>query len=110
MRSPSGPRWASAAAMADMQSGCLSGTPESETAPKMPHTTAPFHPAGEVVEVGEVVRFARPVRRVVVVRGEERQRGAEGGAHLALPRARQEHRGHGAARQRLAPIPRGKER
>src|SRR3989454_6956248 len=50
--------------MADMQSGCLSGVPESETAPKMPHTTAPFHPAGEVVEVGGgcEVRTARTPR------------------------------------------------
>src|SRR6266404_6910831 len=118
MRSPSGPRWASAAAMAAMQSGCLSGAPERETAPKMPHITSPPDPLSTLWRGGVVVRrggqgggrLAGAIRRVVVVGGEEGQRGSEGGARLAMARARQEHGGHGAARQCLAPVARREQR
>src|SRR5439155_493483 len=42
----------------------------------------------------------------MVVGGEERQGRAQGGPRLAVPGAGQEHRRHGAARQRLAPVAR----
>src|SRR5439155_25761231 len=44
------------------------------------------------------------------VGGGERERGAQGGARLAVPGARQEHRRHGAARQGFAPVARREKR
>src|SRR5205809_154619 len=46
----------------------------------------------------------------MVVGGEERQGRAQGGPRLAVPGAGQEHRRHGAARQRLAPVARREQR
>ena len=46
----------------------------------------------------------------MVVRGEEGQRGAKRGAHVAVVRGRDKHRGQGTAGERLAPSPRGQER
>src|SRR5437870_5060056 len=117
MRSPSGPRWASAAAMAVMQPGCLSGAPESETAPKMPHITSsppllpsPLRRLGRLLRLGHGAGPAGAVRRVVLVGGEQRERGAELGARFAVARGREEHGGDGAASERLAPIARRQER
>src|SRR5439155_7764616 len=109
--SPSGPRCASAAAIAGRQSACLSGAPRSETAPKIPHITSPALPTtlGRLWRVWGSGRLAGPVRRVAAIVGDQRQYG-ELGPRFAIRDGRDEHRGNGAMSERLAPVPLGQER
>src|SRR5439155_15068536 len=85
--------------------GCGSGRPASDTAPKMPHITAPSRPETEVGEAVEVVEVVEDVKVDTGRRRRNVRRARGAGAPPRAPRARRDSR-----RSRRTPWGRGSER